>query len=282
MARLVPTMLPTITSSPWLRAASAISSASVRPPHLSSLMLIMSKRPTSPAHRRGRARFRRRRSESGSGNLRGRLRARAAAAARAARRRHRRQAFDQRIEIRAREALVGVDAEPHVRPRRANRADPLAIELELAGQLGLDRLRAGIGRARRQPSCSGSSAPSVKVVTSGLGWPTPASWQAVVPASLGLELPHRAIDGVAGAAARHQIEQVAAAAAMLDPVAMPLELGDDMGGVVVEVIDPARPRRGRSPDRRRARRSPCPTFRTRAPRSGTAPSAGASRLGRRG
>src|SRR5947199_223982 len=48
MARLVPTMLPTITPSPRWRAASAISSASVRPPHLSSLILTTSKRPTSP------------------------------------------------------------------------------------------------------------------------------------------------------------------------------------------------------------------------------------------
>ena len=48
MARLVPTMLPTITPRPSRRASAAMARPSVRPPHLSSLMLTTSKRPTSP------------------------------------------------------------------------------------------------------------------------------------------------------------------------------------------------------------------------------------------
>src|SRR3546814_8298359 len=47
--RLVPIMLPTITSSPSVFACRAIASPSVSPPHLSSLILTMSKRLTSEA-----------------------------------------------------------------------------------------------------------------------------------------------------------------------------------------------------------------------------------------
>src|SRR3546814_3183150 len=45
--RLVPIMLPTMIPSPSSRARAAIASPSVKPPHLSSLILTVSNRPTS-------------------------------------------------------------------------------------------------------------------------------------------------------------------------------------------------------------------------------------------
>ena len=49
MARLVPTMLPTMTFSPSRRASAAMARPSVRPPHLSSLMFTTWNRPTRPS-----------------------------------------------------------------------------------------------------------------------------------------------------------------------------------------------------------------------------------------
>src|SRR4051794_14622340 len=52
--------------------------------------------------------------------------------------------FDERVELIARIALVGIDSEPYAGPRGANGADPFDVELELAGELDLDRFGGGV------------------------------------------------------------------------------------------------------------------------------------------
>ncbi len=129
-----------------------IARPSVRPPHLSSLMLTMSKRPTSGSMSASRL----------HALVRGdRDRAAEAIELRLAPARER--LFDeldlagdevrhQRREARRREALVGVDAHPGVGPRLAHGAHALGVERHLARELQLQRLRLGVLDALSPPS----------------------------------------------------------------------------------------------------------------------------------
>ena len=167
IARLVPVMLPTISPRPRRRASSTISSASVRPPHLSSLMLSTWKRPTRPATSPSPSALSS--AASGIGLIvirRGPLRGRAPAVARAARPSARTIASTRRSSSAIDEALVCVDAEPDVRARVANCRNARDVEIQFAGQFDLDGVRIGIV-ARGLRHLRGSSAPTVKVVTSG-------------------------------------------------------------------------------------------------------------------
>ena len=164
-------------------------------------MLTTSKRPTQAGHvveaehafvggDRDRA----------SDSRRDRPRGRAAAAARAARRAAARAASTSAVERSRRRS-------PGWRRRRARRRGaprgrprPARCRVELAGQLELDRARVGVAARAFAPSTSGSSAPSVKVVTSGFGGSSPARCRAGGALALRLEIPQRAIDRVARAA----------------------------------------------------------------------------------
>ena len=57
---------------------------------------------------------------------------------------------NQGVELIAGVALIGIHAEPHVRPGGANGSDALNVEIEIASQLDLNCLRARVA-ARGEP-----------------------------------------------------------------------------------------------------------------------------------
>ena len=145
MARLVPTMLPTITPRPRRRASAAMARPSVRPPHLSSLMLTTSNRPgaagSSASDRIDSS------AAIGIGGLeafelgleaaaQGLLEQGDVLAG---------QGFDQPAKVRTLIALVGVDPDPGFGMGGADRIDPLEVGLRLARKLDLDRPWIGEG-----------------------------------------------------------------------------------------------------------------------------------------
>ena len=135
---------------------------SVRPPHLSSLMLTTLKRPTRAGTSASVSALSSAASGIGDRSPRGRPRGRAPAAARAATRAAR--PASTRIEPADREALIGVDAEPDVGARVAHRltrsrsisSSPVSLSLiaracGIRGRRGHDCGLVGADRERRDP-----------------------------------------------------------------------------------------------------------------------------------
>lgn len=178
IASEVPSMLPTITFMPRARAASTMASASVRPPHRSSLDIDHRKgarqvaaidaslqhvggtgmEDLSPS--RSASRF------SGSGCSISATPASTSTGMIVS-------------SVGAREALVAVDSNPDIGPR-CPRGENASASQAVAVQFELECVHPQNPIAR-SATTSGASAPIVQVVRHGLGAATPASCQAVRP-----------------------------------------------------------------------------------------------------
>ena len=134
-------------------------------------------------------------------------------------------------------ALVGIDPDPGIRPRRTHGPHPRQVELRLAGELDFQGPRAGIaarafGHVRR-----GSSAPRVKVVSSGLGGSSPASSHTGLPVRRASSSHSAQSSALRAPAGGQQRLQCCAVDARLDHRAAGFEGCDHVRGIVIEVID---------------------------------------------